>query len=262
MALRASTGVLTSPGLNTASKHVVVRSQPDLIWKKNYRNSKEICLLASTFLTASEADGSVDNAIQSLRVEPAQSVITTGAKSLLITAKDRREELNEAAKIVRDLIGGVWQNQHIIPLKPEEIGIFYPSSRQNEKALFAEFVTYLGDRGIPATWLNDPKNPGSAEDITTTGVKLQTVHSAKGLQYRAAILVWADKLPKFDSSRDPEQRRTDRRLFYVAITRAESFFAITHSGSSEFLEDIAQSSAATALRRSRTPLDRGIALAR
>ena len=230
--------------------------------ERNYRNSKEICLLASTFLTASEADAGVDNAIQSLRVEPAQSVITTGAKPLLITAKDRRGELNEAAKIVRDLIDGVWQNQQIIPLKPEEIGIFYPSSRENEKALLAEFVAYLGNRGIPATWLNDPKNPGSAEDITTTGVKLQTAHSAKGLQYRAAILVWADKLPKFDSYRDPEQRRTDRRLFYVAITRAESFFAIIHSEPSDFLEDIAQSSVATTMHRICKPLGKGLALAR
>jgi superfamily I DNA/RNA helicase len=55
------------------------------------------------------------------------------------------------------------------------------------------------------------------------------------MQVRAVIVLWADKLP-FNGR--VEQRQDDRRLLYVAMTRAESFLAITASATSVFTNDV------------------------
>ena len=53
-------------------------------------------------------------------------------------------------------------------------------------------------------------------------VTLSSVHQAKGLEWRAVFLVWlADgRFPSAPALRDPEGEEEERRLFYVAATRA------------------------------------------
>lgn len=83
-------------------------------------------------------------------------------------------------------------------------------------------------------------------------VSLMTVHASKGLEFDVVILVGLEQglFPSIrmnDESRDPEE---ERRLFYVALTRARKNVYLTYAGSrlkygsreyaspSEFLEDI------------------------
>ena len=52
---------------------------------------------------------------------------------------------------------------------------------------------------------------------------LSSIHQAKGLEWRAVFLIWAadGKFPSARSLRDAESEEEERRLFYVAITRAQ-----------------------------------------
>ena len=55
------------------------------------------------------------------------------------------------------------------------------------------------------------------------GVRLSTVHQAKGLEWKAVFVIWLNE-GLFPSSKSVEQiggESEERRLFYVAITRAE-----------------------------------------
>jgi superfamily I DNA/RNA helicase len=74
--------------------------------------------------------------------------------------------------------------------------------------------------------------------VDETGIKIQTIHSSKGLQYRAVIVLWADLLPGTFHDSDPDE---ERRLVYVALTRAEDYLFIIHSEQSEFIDRIHQS---------------------
>lgn len=60
-------------------------------------------------------------------------------------------------------------------------------------------------------------------------VRLSTVHQAKGLEWRAVILIWITE-GMFPSSRamaeSPEAEAEERRLFYVAVTRAKDNLVI------------------------------------
>ncbi len=86
----------------------------------------------------------------------------------------------------------------------------------------------------------------------TDVVTLMSVHAAKGLEYKSIFVVGLEEnlFPSFMSIADPNQLDEERRLFYVAITRAEEFLTLTYANSryqygqmrfndpSRFLEEI------------------------
>jgi superfamily I DNA/RNA helicase len=72
------------------------------------------------------------------------------------------------------------------------------------------------------------------------GVCITTMHSAKGLQWRAVLVMRADTMPfmpDHDADQD-EQERLERGLMYVAMTRAEEMLAFTRSTMNGFAAQI------------------------
>lgn len=63
------------------------------------------------------------------------------------------------------------------------------------------------------------------------GVTLMTVHSAKGLEFPVVFIVGLEDgiFPHARSINDPKELEEERRLAYVAITRAEKSLYITHA---------------------------------
>ncbi len=200
--------------------------------QQNYRNPSEIIALAETFATAARIEeGSSEETISSVRVEMSHCLRSTGASPLLFRVGSRVAELRMAAGLIESLLEGVWDGREIAPLQPQEIALLYPWAANGDKELLKRFSKDLSDRGIPVQWFEKSKS------LDDSSVKLQTIHSSKGLQYRAVILLWADKLPR-QKQGSIEDRVGDRRLFYVGVTRAESFLALTTSDASEFIGDI------------------------
>ena len=93
-------------------------------------------------------------------------------------------------------------------------------------------------------------------DGQKTGVKLMTVHSAKGLEFDYVFIcgLEADLFPHKgfgEKRKSGEESEEERRLFYVALTRARKKLFLTHAGTrtifgsqevnspSEFLDDVA-----------------------
>jgi len=86
-------------------------------------------------------------------------------------------------------------------------------------------------------------------------VTMMSVHSAKGLEYKSVFVVGLEEnlFPSYMSLSLPEQIEEERRLFYVAITRAEEMLTLTYANSryqfgnmrfndvSRFLEEIPES---------------------
>jgi DNA helicase II / ATP-dependent DNA helicase PcrA len=65
----------------------------------------------------------------------------------------------------------------------------------------------------------------------TAAVTMMTVHSAKGLEFPIVFLVGLEDgiFPHARSINDPNELEEERRLAYVAITRAEKVLYVTHS---------------------------------
>lgn len=75
------------------------------------------------------------------------------------------------------------------------------------------------------TLLTDADEKKDSEDYIT----LMSVHAAKGLEYRSIFVTGLEEnlFPSFMALEDPNGLDEERRLFYVAITRAKEFLAIS-----------------------------------
>jgi DNA helicase-2/ATP-dependent DNA helicase PcrA len=95
-----------------------------------------------------------------------------------------------------------------------------------------EFLTELAllstERyGAPQPLTGETVIMGGDEDELLT---LTSVHQAKGLEWRACFIIWAadGKFPSPRSLRDADGEEEERRLWYVALTRAQDELYITY----------------------------------
>ncbi len=89
-------------------------------------------------------------------------------------------------------------------------------------------------------------------EASTDYITLMSVHSAKGLEFRSIFVVGLEEqlFPSFMSMESQDDIAEERRLFYVAITRAEEFLTLSYANTrykfgkmaynqpSRFLEEI------------------------
>ncbi len=78
----------------------------------------------------------------------------------------------------------------------------------------------------PTASVGDMAAPDTEEEYLT----LSTIHSAKGLEWKAVFIIWAldGKLPSLRAADREDEMEEERRLFYVAATRAKDLLAITY----------------------------------
>lgn len=219
-------------------KEIGINAQGRTIYRKfdldkNYRNSREIIELAAFFADSSPDDH--EDGISSPLVYPSKCSRNTKIKPVWLQAENRQAECNHVVKIVKNLLAGQWFDRSIEPITPEDIGILYPLAYNKDKPILKNFIGNLKEIA-PTVWLNE--NWNSKTQVCDPGIKVQTIHSAKGLQYRVVIILWGDLLPTRFADSDEEK---DRRLLYVGLTRAEDFLLISSSGHSKFIDRIAES---------------------
>lgn len=218
-------------GVNATGRTISAKFDLD----KNYRNSREILELAARF-AQDQADASNEDGFGNVAVDPAKSLRSNGIRPMLVGAADRKAENRKVVEIVKKLSGsGPTDAKFPRRLQPNEIGILYP--RLVDRRVLDDLLLEL-QRVAPVVWLNDKDRTGgdSRTKVRESGIKLQTIHSAKGLQYPAVILIWADLLPKADEGK--ERIAEDAKLMYVALSRPEDYLFVTHTGSSEFVRVI------------------------
>ena len=89
----------------------------------------------------------------------------------------------------------------------------------NFSARFAGMEEFLGEMALlTGVTEEDDEAPGRAEKVI-----LSTIHQAKGLEWKVVFLLWcADgMIPLARALHDPDGEEEERRLFYVATTRAK-----------------------------------------
>jgi hypothetical protein len=197
---------------------------------RNYRNTREILKFALPFAAVLSNQGD-DASLQSVPIDPA-TALRRGLPPRLLNGIDREDECSLVAKEVSSWLslGIPTLSGEREPIQPSQIGIFYPRLRHQDRGIMNAFLDDLRS-AAPVVWFNQP---GGA-DIGKPGIKVQTILSSKGLQYKAVIVIWTDLLP-FNS--EPEQVALDRGQLYVAMTRAEDLLVLTRSGASTLTEEL------------------------
>lgn len=88
--------------------------------------------------------------------------------------------------------------------------------------------TFLSELALINTERFSPPAGTTGEDVVMGGdederLTLSSIHQAKGLEWRVVFLIWAadGRFPSVRSLREAEGEEEERRLFYVALTRAK-----------------------------------------
>lgn len=107
--------------------------------------------------------------------------------------------------------------------------------RYNRQRLYYEMA--LRDYGIPvfgdSVGMAENESGEAAEAVVENGVHVETVHASKGLQYAVVYYAgMAEGLTPGECTGTREQRKRqleeERRLYYVGVTRAESFLVLLY----------------------------------
>ncbi len=133
---------------------------------------------------------------------------------------------------------GAWVAGRIADgVAPHEIGVFVRSEEQFDRARDAARKS-----GAPFKVLDERVDTG------TGFLSVGTMHLAKGLEFRAVAVMACDdemipmqeRIESIADDADPEEvYETERRLLYVACTRARDCLLVTGAApASEFLEDL------------------------
>jgi superfamily I DNA/RNA helicase len=205
-------------GVNAVGRTINKRFDLD----KNYRNTREILKVAAAFVAADAGPADPEARLQIVRPDPAVA-LRSGPLPEMLAASSVDGELQIAA----GRIAG-WLAQG---LKPAEIAVLYRANA-NPRGWVKDLALLISAR-TAVYWPNEGFKDAA-------GLCIATMHAAKGLQWRAVLVMRADTMPFMpgpDIDRD-EQERLERGLMYVAMTRAEEMLAFTRSTSNGFAGQI------------------------
>ncbi len=190
----------------------------------NYRTSHQIRMQSDRLLgpAVTDVDGNSENRSDTV------SVFNGPAPVIRVLPTEKDEIKSVGAWIAEQAKAGVL---------PHEIGVFVRSAAQLDRARSA-----VMESGLPFKVLDDHVETASGH------VSLSTMHLAKGLEFRAVVVMACDDevIPLQerietvgDDSDLQEVYDTERHLLYVACTRARDHLLVTSvEPASEFLDDL------------------------
>jgi superfamily I DNA/RNA helicase len=190
----------------------------------NYRTSHQIRTQADRLLDPEIAD--VDGNVESRRETIS---VFNGPKPEIYSAESEKTEIEHVSKWLKERIED--------GLAPHEVGIFVRGANEIRRARQAAEAADL-----PCMILDEDV------EITSGYATIGTMHLAKGLEFRAVVVMACDdevipsqeRIETIGDEADLEDvYNTERYLLYVAITRArEQLLVIAVNPESEFLDDL------------------------
>ncbi len=187
------------------------------VFRRNYRNTREILWFAWTFLEGPAAwlTGTTDVDDLTTRIPP-ETAPRSGPMPRLVDCSDLRGEAEAIARQVQRMLSeGV---------SPGNIGIMY-GAKDLQKQLWSQFRR----RRLP--YFHIQQTPGNKDKAVGVHdkVRVSTLFGLKGLEFRRVIIGGVNQAYVHDVPED-EQQDAVKQLLYVAMTRAVDELIITQSG--------------------------------
>ncbi|GAB2671873.1 3'-5' exonuclease [Paenibacillus thermoaerophilus] len=191
----------------------------------NYRNTAQIIQFAWDFYQEhSQLKNKVqEGTVEGVEIVPPQATKRKGPEPIIQTFRSIQEEMNFVSKSILFL-----NREKQIPL--QDIAILYRVKNSHHTSYIDEIVQSLVQHQLPYTWVTE--NASSKRNFVRDEktVKISTIDSAKGLDFRAVFIVNIENMPF------PLEQAEEREvaLFYIGMTRALEWLFLTYSGESKF----------------------------
>ena len=150
---------------------------------KNYRNTREILKVAAEFVSTNGEQNDPESGLQIVRPNP-DIALRSGPAPEMLTASTAEGELQGAVKKIL-----AWRERG---LKPSEIAVLYRANTEG----WVKHLASLISQHMTVNWPHDT----SGSFVDPSGVCIRTMHSAKGLQWRAVLVMRCDMMPFLPAS--------------------------------------------------------------
>ncbi|NWQ44620.1 AAA family ATPase [Bacillus sp. EB106-08-02-XG196] len=190
----------------------------------NYRNTQQIVKFAWEFYRKHSMfkNKVVNRELEGEIIAP-QSTKRRGPEPGIVKAATFFEEMRIVARSIKKL--------HIekkVPL--EDILILYRVKRTHKYPIIDIIQRALKDEGVPYYWITESDVSKRSYAKDDGKVKISTIDSSKGLDFRAVFIVNVDSMP-FPLE---ENKEREVSLLYIGMTRAKEYLCLSYSGESEF----------------------------
>jgi hypothetical protein len=190
----------------------------------NYRNTSQIVKFAWDFYREhSMFKNKVVNRNLEGEIIAPQSTKRKGPEPGIIKAANFFEEMRIVSKQIKKL-----HEEMKIPF--DDMLILYRVKRTHKHPIIDTIKCSLNDSGLPFYWITENDASKRTFEKEDGKIKISTIDSSKGLDFRAVFIVNIDSMP-FPLEDDKEREVS---LLYIGMTRAKEYLCLSYSGESEF----------------------------
>lgn len=197
----------------------------------NYRNTAQIAQFAWDFYRSNSnlKDKVKEGSIEGVEIIPPQLTKRKGPEPIIKRFKSFHEEIKFIIEQINEL---VTQKK----LSFSDIVILYRVKKNYSTSYVDIILKQLSTTKIPFYWITESSSSKREYDSTDNSVKISTIDSAKGLDFRAVFIINIENLP-FHLEENEEREVS---LFYIGMTRALEWLFLTYSGESKFTKYLDQ----------------------
>ncbi|WML48477.1 3'-5' exonuclease [Neobacillus sp. PS3-34] len=190
----------------------------------NYRNTAQIVKFAWDFYQKHSLfkNKVVNRELEGDIIAP-QSTKRKGPEPGIIKAATFFEEIKLVARQIQKL--------HMEKKVPyDDMLILYRVKRTHQYPIIDIIKRSLDEAGLPHFWITENDTSKRSFEKEDGKIKISTIDSSKGLDFRAVFIVNVDSMP-FPLEEDKEREVS---LLYIGMTRAKEYLCLSYSGISEF----------------------------
>jgi hypothetical protein len=190
----------------------------------NYRNTAQIVKFAWDFYREnSMLKNKVINRSLDGEIIAPQSTKRKGPEPGVLKAANFYEEMQKVSRMIKKL--------HEVRKVPfDEMLILYRVKKTYKYPIIDIIKRSLEEVGLPFYWITENHTSKRSFEKEDGKVKISTIDSSKGLDFRAVFIVNVDSMP-FPLEEDKEREVS---LLYIGMTRAKEYLCLSYSSESEF----------------------------
>lgn len=190
----------------------------------NYRNTQQIVKFAWDFYREHSVfkNKVVNRELEGEIIAP-QSTKRRGPEPGIVKAANFSVEMKIVARSIKKL-----HTEKKVPL--EDILILYRVKRTYHTSIIDIIKRSLNEAGLPFYWITENDVSKRSYEKEDGKIKISTIDSSKGLDFRAVFIVNVDSMP-FPLE---ENKEREVSLLYIGMTRAKEYLCLSYSGESEF----------------------------
>ncbi|MEI6381969.1 MAG: NERD domain-containing protein [Cyanobacteriota bacterium ELA615] len=205
---------------------------------KNYRNTKEILSFAWNVIkncNKEQINETEEDPVAAFPIIEPTGALRNGEQPTLHITFNQTESILKQVEYLRNS-----------GYQSEDIAILYRKSIADNKSTIDELCNQLHIRGLGGGyWISKDRESKVNYNLKQTGVRIVTVLSSLGLEFRAVLILWLEQFYNDCLSKDFEIATQARRELYVGMTRAQETLHLFTSKNSSFLQELIQSQAIT-----------------